>query len=203
MNRRALCSAPTVAAAAAIVFVATRSAWAHDETGVAGGFASGVLHPVTGVDHVLAMVAVGIWGAQLGGRAMWMLPVAFPMVMAVGGALGVRGVPLPGVEIGIAASALLLGLVIALEARPPVAAAACLVGAFAVFHGHAHGSELPKAANPLAYGVGFVLATGLLHAAGIALGVIHRWPAGARALRFVGGGIGIAGAWLLATHFIG
>ena len=174
---------------------------AHNRAGVAGGFASGFLHPLTGIDHILAMVAVGIWGAQLGAPAIWALPVAFPLVMSVGGAMGVRGVPLPGVEIGIAASALLLGLMIFSEARPSLVAAALLVGFFAIFHGYAHGTELPLAANPLAYGAGFVLATGLLHVSGIGMGLIHRWPLGARVLRFAGGAISLAGLFLLVHHF--
>jgi urease accessory protein len=156
---------------------------------------------LTGIDHILAMVAVGIWGAQLGAPAIWALPVAFPLVMSVGGALGVRGVFLPGVEIGIAASALLLGYMIFREARLPLYAAALLVGFFAIFHGYAHGTELPNAANPLAYGVGFVLATGLLHVSGIAIGLLHRWPSGARTLQIFGGGISLTGLFLLVHHF--
>jgi urease accessory protein len=168
---------------------------------VAGGFASGFMHPLTGIDHILAMVAVGIWGAQLGAPAIWALPIAFPLVMSMGGAMGVRGVPMPGVELGIAASALMLGLMIFLEARPSLVIAALLVGFFAIFHGYAHGKELPHAANPLAYGVGFVLATGLLHVSGITMGLIHHWPTGARVLRVAGGGISLAGLFLLLHHF--
>lgn len=185
----------------ASALLAPATVLAHNPAGVAGGFASGFMHPLTGVDHILAMVAVGIWGAQLGAPAIWALPIAFPLVMSVGGAMGVRGVPLVGVEIGIAASALLLGLMIFSEARPPLAAAALLVGFFAIFHGYAHGAELPHAANPLAYGVGFIIATGMLHVSGIGLGLVHRWPRGARALRLVGGGISLAGLFLLVQHF--
>jgi urease accessory protein len=145
----------------------------------------------------LAMVAVGIWGAQLGQPAIWLLPVTFPLVMSIGGALGVRGVPIPGVEIGVAVSAIVLGAMILSSAGPPLWVAAAIVGAFAIFHGHAHGTELPKAAYPLAFGVGFVLSTGLLHLSGIAIGLIHRWPAGARALRMTGAGISVAGVFLL------
>ena len=185
----------------ASALLAPATVLAHNPAGVAGGFASGFMHPLAGVDHILAMVAVGIWGAQLGAPAIWALPIAFPLVMSVGGAMGVRGVPLVGVEIGIAASALLLGLMIFSEARPPLAAAALLVGFFAIFHGYAHGTELPHAANPLAYGVGFIIATGMLHVSGIGLGLVHRWPRGARALRLVGGGISLAGLFLLVQHF--
>jgi urease accessory protein len=176
---------------------ASGTAFAHTTAGTAIGLMSGLKHPISGLDHVLAMVAVGIWGAQLGRPAIWVLPVAFPLVMSIGGVLGVRGVPLPGVEIGVAASALALGIMIALAARPPLWVAAALVGAFAIFHGHAHGAELPHAAQPLAYGVGFVLATGLLHATGIGIGVLQRWREGGRALRFAGAGIAAAGIYLL------
>ena len=185
----------------ATALLAPTSVLAHNPAGIAGGFASGFLHPLTGIDHILAMVAVGIWGAQLGAPAIWALPVAFPLVMSVGGSLGVRGVFLPGVEIGIAASALLLGFMIFRAARPPLYAAALLVGFFAIFHGYAHGTELPNAANPLAYGVGFVLATGLLHGSGIGIGLLHRWPSGARTLQIVGGGISLTGLFLLEHHF--
>ena len=185
----------------ASALLAPATVLAHNPAAVAVGFASGFMHPLTGIDHILAMVAVGIWGAQLGAPAIWALPVAFPLVMSVGGAMGVRGVPLMGVEIGIAASALLLGLMIFSEARPPLVAAALLVGFFAIFHGYAHGTELPHAANPLAYGAGFVIATGMLHVSGIGLGLVHRWPKGARALRLVGAGISLAGLFLLVHHF--
>jgi urease accessory protein len=185
----------------ASALLAPATVLAHNPGGVAGGFVSGFMHPLTGIDHILAMVAVGIWGAQLGAPAIWALPIAFPLVMSIGGAMGVRGVPLPGVEIGIASSALLLGLMIFSEARPSLIAAALLVGFFAIFHGYAHGAELPRAANPLAYGVGFVLATGLLHVSGIAMGLIHRWSLGARVLRLTGGAISLAGLFLLVHHF--
>lgn len=191
--------------ALALRCVCVASAWAlgsstalaHPNTGLGVGFVSGFTHPLTGIDHILAMVAVGIWGTQLRKPAIWLLPVMFPLVMSVGGALGVRGVPLPGVEIGIAASAAILGLMIVLAARPPIWVAAMLVGAFAIFHGYAHGVELPKAAYPLAYGVGFVLSTGLLHLTGITLGLMERWPLGVKALRGMGAGISLAGVYLL------
>ena len=141
-----------------------------------GGFVGGLAHPLFGPDHVLAMVAVGLWGAFLGAPAIFILPVVFPLVMAVGGVLGILGVPLPGVEIGIAVSAAVLGMMVALAARPPLWVAAVIVGAFAIFHGHAHGAELPPGADAVAYSAGFVIATGCLHLAGIALR-----PAGALA----------------------
>ncbi len=162
-------------------FVATATpALAHQNTGLGVGFVSGFTHPLTGIDHILAMVAVGIWGTQLGKPAVWLLPVTFPLVMSIGGVLGVRGVPIQGVEIGVAASAVVLGVMILLATRPPLWVAAVIVGVFAIFHGHAHGTELPTAAYPLAYGAGFVLSTGLLHVTGIVIGLIDRWPAGAR-----------------------
>jgi urease accessory protein len=168
---------------------------------LAGGFSSGFLHPVLGWDHVIAMIAVGLWGAFLGAPAIWLLPVVFPTVMAFGGALGVAGVPLPGVEVGIALSAIVLGAMIALAARPPLWIAATVVGAFAVFHGHAHGTELPQAANALAFSAGFVIATGLLHLSGIAFGLIVKWPKGRIAVRVVGGAIAAAGVGFLVGVF--
>ena len=191
---RARWQAAWLIAAAAILL--PDLALAH-EGGVAAGFMSGFAHPILGLDHVVAMVAVGLWGAFLGQPAIWLLPVVFPLVMAFGGVLGIAGVPIPAVETGIAASALALGAMVALAVRPPLWVAAALVGAFAIFHGHAHGTELPQAANPLAYGVGFVVATGLLHLSGIALGLLARWPAGVRAVRVGGGAIACAGIYFL------
>lgn len=162
-----------------------------------GGFAEGFLHPVFGPDHVVAMVAVGLWGAFLGPPAIWLLPIVFPLVMAGGGVMGILGMPLPGVEIGIAVSAIVLGLMVALAARPPVWVTAVLVGAFAVFHGHAHGGELPPGTDAVAFSVGFVVATGLLHLAGIAFGLLARWPVGRFAVRAAGGAIALAGVAFL------
>ncbi len=172
-------------------------AHAHAQTGAASGFTTGFMHPVTGLDHVLAMLAVGLWGAQLGAPAMWLLPVTFPMVMAIGGLLGLLGVPLPGVEIGIAASAILLGLAVMTERRPPLIMAALVVGFFAIFHGHAHGTELPPGENGLLYSIGFVVATGCLHLVGIGIGTIHRWRCGQMALRVAGAFVSIAGAFFM------
>ncbi|MEO0622315.1 MAG: HupE/UreJ family protein [Pseudomonadota bacterium] len=165
---------PAIVTALTAVFAAT-SAAAHDAVGVAGGLESGFLHPILGPDHLIAMVAVGLWGAQLGRPLVFALPVAFPLVMAVGGVLGVAGVPLPAVEVGIALSGLVLGLAIAFAFRAPVWVAVLLVGTFALLHGHAHGTELPTAAEPLAYGIGFVISTGLLHVVGIAIGLLNDW----------------------------
>ena len=173
------------------------AALAHEETGQAAGFLAGLAHPVSGLDHVLAMVAVGLWGAVLGAPAIWVLPVAFPLVMAVGGLLGLLGIPLPGVELGIALSAVVLGAMVLVEARPPLALAAVVVAFFAVFHGHAHGTEVAAGTSALLYSLGFVVATGLLHAAGIVIGVLHRWPAGRVLVRTAGGGVGLAGLFFL------
>ncbi len=169
----------------------------HEETQSNVGFLTGLRHPIAGLDHVLAMVAVGIWGAQLGRPAIWVLPVAFPIVMAVGGTLGLMGVALPGTETGIAISAIVLGLMVSLEARPPLWLAATIVGFFAIFHGHAHGTELPAGASGAAYTIGFVMATGLLHAAGITIGLIHRWRSGRIVLRAAGAMVALAGTYFL------
>jgi urease accessory protein len=172
-------------------------AYAHEGGGLAGGFSSGFLHPVKGLDHVVAMVAVGLWGVFLGQPAIWLLPVVFPLVMAIGGALGVMGIPVPAVETGIAVSAIVLGLMVLLAARPPIAMAAVIVAAFAIFHGHAHGTELPSSSNALAYSLGFVIATGLLHLTGIAFGLLAHWPLGKVAVRVGGGVISLVGVAFL------
>ena len=178
-----------------IVFVAlllATPAFAHTGEG-SGGFLAGLAHPVFGPDHVVAMIAVGLWGAFLGQPAIFLLPIVFPLVMAFGGVLGILGAPLPAVETGIASSAIVLGAMVALAARPPLWIAAVLVGAFAIFHGYAHGRELPDGANAVAYSAGFVIATGLLHLAGIAFGLLTRWPAGRLAVRGAGGVIALVG----------
>jgi urease accessory protein len=182
-----------IPASALLMVFTPNTASAHSETGSVGGFLSGFGHPLTGLDHIVAMVAVGLWGAFLGGRAMWTLPVVFPVVMAFGGAMGVLGVPLPGVEAGIALSGVILGLMVAFAARPPLWVAAVIVGFFAIFHGHAHGSELPEAANPLTFAVGFVVSTGLLHLCGIAFGLLVKWPWGKIAIRVGGAMIALVG----------
>ena len=158
--------------------------------GIAGGFAAGFTHPLFGWDHVVAMVAVGLWGAFLGMPAIYILPIVFPLVMVLGGVLGILGVPVPFVETGIAMSAIVLGLLVALAVRAPNWIAAVVVGIFAIFHGHAHGTELPGAANAVAYSAGFVTATGLLHLTGIGFGMLTKWPQGNWIVR--GGGIAIA-----------
>jgi urease accessory protein len=188
-----------VAALAAVVLLAGSSvAGAHEATGLGGGFVTGFTHPLFGWDHVAAMVAVGLWGAFLGAPAIWQLPIVFPLVMAAGAVLGIAGVPLPAVEVGIAASAVVLGIMVATAARPPFWVAGVIVGLFAIFHGHAHGTELPAAANAIAYAAGFVVGTGLLHLIGISLGLTTRWSWGAPAVRTAGGIIALAGVAFLS-----
>lgn len=201
MRRRETDYAPAWLVLTLVVLLSPAAAAAHVEGSAAGGFLSGVGHPVSGLDHVLAMVAVGLWGAQLGAPAVWILPVAFPMVMAFGGMLGLAGLGLPGVEFGIAVSAVALGGAVLAEARPPLTVAVLLVGFFAIFHGHAHGTELPEGANGLHYSIGFVVATGFLHAAGIAIGLIHRWPTGRVALRCGGAVVAVVGGYFVLEAF--
>ena len=181
----------------AFLLLVPASAFAHVEGGQATGFITGLQHPWSGLDHVLAMIAVGIWGAQLGNPAMWLLPVTFPMVMSLGAMMGLLGIPLPGVEIGIALSAILLGTMVVGEVRPKMMVAALLVGFFAIFHGHAHGTELPAGQSGLLYSMGFVIATGCLHGIGISLGLVHRWPVGRLALRGAGAFIAVMGVTFL------
>jgi urease accessory protein len=190
----ALVPASLCFAAAAL---APAAAWAHADTSHGGGFVAGFLHPISGLDHVVAMVAVGLWGAVLGPPAIWVLPVAFPMVMAFGGMLGLLGVPIPGVEIGIAISGLVMGLMVLFELRPPLWVAAVIVSSFAVFHGHAHGAELPAGSNALLFSLAFVIATGLLHLVGILLGETRRWPGGRRFVQGAGAVVALVGLWFL------
>lgn len=171
-------------------------AHAHLLDAGSAGWAHGFAHPFSGLDHILAMLAVGVWAAQTGRQALWVLPVVFPLAMAAGGLLGVAGVPAPGIEAGIAASVLVLGLLIAFKAKPPLALSAALVALFAVFHGHAHGTELPQATSPVFYGLGFMAATAMLHLIGLGIGRVLRRPAGTGALRLGGGAIAAAGVAL-------
>lgn len=173
-------------------------ALAHVREGQTQGFLTGFAHPLSGLDHMLAMVSVGLWGAQLGPPALWLLPVAFPLVMSIGGFLAQVGVRLPGVEAGIALSALLLGLAVAFESKPKLPLAVSLVAAFAIFHGHAHGAELPPAQSGLTYSIGFVISTGCLHLIGIAIGLAYKWRLGQLAIRLIGAGVAIAGVIFLS-----
>lgn len=187
-----------LACATLLAMTMASPALAHTGEGVAGGFISGLYHPVFGLDHVVAMVGVGLWGAVLGAPALWILPIVFPLVMALGAALGIAGITVPFIEPGIALSGVVLGLLIVFFVRLPLIAAAILVGFFAIFHGYAHGTELPNAANPLAYGVGFVISTGILHAIGIAFGALMKADMGKWAVRAGGAVIALIGGAFLA-----
>lgn len=182
---------------AVVTLCFSQSAEAHIQKGEAIGFLTGLRHPISGLDHVLAMISVGLWGAQLGAPAVWVLPVAFPMVMALGGMMGLMGIPLPGTEYGIAASMILLGGVVLLDLKPPLWVAALLVSFFAIFHGHAHGTELPPGQDGLLYSMGFVCATGCLHGIGVSIGLVHRWTWGQLLLRLSGGFISAMGMYFL------
>jgi urease accessory protein len=186
--------------AAAVVMALPATALAHTGHMEPGGFLHGFAHPLGGADHLLAMIAVGLWAAQIGGRALWALPLAFVGTMILGGLYGMAGLPLPSVELGILGSVLVLGGLIALQPRLPVAACAAIVALFAVFHGFAHGVEMPEAASPQAYGLGFALATALLHGAGIALilavKALVRGMAGRLTVRGSGALIGLGGVAL-------
>lgn len=163
------------------------------------GFAAGLAHPFIGPDHLLAMVAVGLWAAQLGGRAIWCVPLTFMTMMVLGSALALGGLPLPAVETGITGSMLVLGLLIAVAARFPLAVSMLVVGAFALFHGHAHGQELPQAASALLYSLAFLIATGLLHATGAGLGMLLARGISANWERVTGGSIATAGLVLMVV----
>lgn len=187
-------ASPLVGVAGALAFTASSgAAEAHTGLGAVGGFAAGFVHPLTGLDHLLAMVAVGVWGAILGRPLIVALPVIFPLMMVLGGLLGMFGAPFPPVELGVALSVLGLGAAIAAAWRAPVWAACGLVAAFALCHGYAHGRELPASADPVGYSAGFVLATGLLHLAGVAVGLLSERPAGARPVRAGGAAIALCG----------
>ncbi|MER9664265.1 HupE/UreJ family protein [Mesorhizobium sp. M0159] len=154
-----------------LAFVASMPSIASAHTGVGdtSGFLHGISHPICGVDHILAMVMIGVFANQLSGRALWLVPTMFVLMMALGGALGASGVYLPHAELGIALSVIVLGGIVALKMKAPVAIATGVPGCFAIFHGHAHGAEMPESASGFAYAAGFIIATALLHAAGIAV----------------------------------
>jgi urease accessory protein len=199
MNRIALRLAAASLALAAIAVPTVASA--HPGHEGAPGFIHGFLHPLGGLDHILAMVAVGLFAARLGGRALWLVPASFVAAMAAAGFAGMAGFALPHVEAGIALSILVLGAAIALEMTMPVAAAMGLVAFFAVFHGYAHGAEMPETVSGLAYGGGFVVATAALHTLGIGLGLLigrSSEVVSRRILQVGGGAAAVAGAALLA-----
>jgi urease accessory protein len=193
MNARRLVSVSLLFA------LAPRAAFAHGETGVAFSFSSGFLHPLGGLDHVLAMVAVGLLAAQLGGRALWLVPGTFVAAMLAAALAGLAGLPLPGAEFGILLSVMAISLPVALSLGMPTALAMALVGLFAVFHGHAHGAELPHGADASPYVAGFALATALLHAVGVAMGLaLGRLALAKSTLQLMGAGIVVAGCVMSA-----
>ena len=182
----ALCLAPT-------------AALAHTGVGDTSGFMHGFMHPLSGLDHQLAMILVGIFAYQLGGRPLWLVPLTFVSVMALGGFFGVMGIPVPFVEVGIALSVVVLGAIVAFGVKAPVAVAMAVVGLFAIFHGHAHGSEMPMDASGVEYGFGFLLATAVLHAVGIGIGFLIGMSSkalGDNVYRVAGGLASVAGVAL-------
>jgi urease accessory protein len=182
---------------AVFLLVTSAGAHAHVIPGDVHGFGSGFAHPLLGFDHILAMIAVGLWAAQLGGRARWLVPASFVAVMALGGALAMAGLRVPFTEEGIMLSLLVFGILIAVAARFPLAASMAIVGLFAFFHGHSHGTEMPACAVGYVYGVGFMLATALLHATGIGLAYLAqsiRLPV----VRWAGAAIAVASVCLWA-----
>ncbi len=184
---------------AAALLVAS-AAEAHTGVGAASGLSHGFFHPLGGLDHILAMVGVGLLGVVIGGRALWLVPASFIAMMAVGGALGVAGVGIPFVEAGIALSVVVIGAALAFGSKLPVALAMAVAGGFAVFHGHAHGTEMPLAASGLTYGLGFMAATALLHGLGIGAGFAVSKVAGEatrRAARVGGALLSLSGLALL------
>ena len=187
-----------VSVATIATLVLATPASAHSGAALSGGFLAGFAHPFSGPDHLLAMVSVGLWGAFLGRPLIVALPVIFPTVMAFGGVLGMLGTPMPPVEYGIAISVIVLGTAVASGWRAPVWLASLMIAFFAIFHGYAHGAELPSMADPVAFSLGFVLATGSLHVAGITIGLLANGPRGAAVVRSIGGAIVLAGVYYLA-----
>lgn len=180
-----------------IFFVlAPAAALAHPGHDGAGGLMYGFVHPVTGIDHVLAMIAVGVLAALYGGRALWLVPLSFVAAMAIAGVIGMAGIVIPVAEVGIGLSVVVFGLAIAFQLRPPTFVAMAVVGFFALFHGYAHGAELPDGITGLSFALGFLLATALLHGTGVGLGLLMQRQASSRRLLHIGGGamalVGIA-----------
>lgn len=171
-------------------------AFAHTGVGQTTGFLHGFGHPMGGTDHMLAMVAVGLWAAQIGGRALWGVPCAFVGVMVLGGVLGIAGFPVPFVEEGILVSILVLGILTAGAFKLPLFYSSLIVGLFAIFHGHAHGVEMPESFGAASYAIGFALATAMLHLLGIGLGMLLQKTNLQTVSRFVGGAIALSGIYL-------
>jgi urease accessory protein len=185
-----------LAGAIAITLLIPNIASAHTGVGDTFGFWHGLAHPIGGLDHILAMVAVGLWAAQIGGRALWIVPSTFLAAMIGSSVMGHFGLPLPGVEQGILASDFILGLLLLFAAHLPLALSVGIVGILAIFHGYAHGAEMPETASGLAYGIGFIISTTLLHLAGMGMGLaIDRYQPKFQQLLFrIGGGAVVTGA---------
>lgn len=189
---------PRFSLAPLLVLGLTTPAIAHTGLGQTFGFSAGLAHPFGGLDHAIAMLAVGLVAAQIGGRAQWVLPLSFLGTMAGGGMLGAAGLALPWVEAAIALSICAAGLALVCRPKLPLAACAGLTGAFALFHGHAHGAEMPEILSGLAYGAGFLVATAVLHTLGLAIGIVLGASPARSALRLAGGGVALAGLFILA-----
>jgi len=188
----------SLAALAAILLPTV--AFAHFGAGETSGFMHGVGHPISGLDHILAMVMVGVFAWQLGSQALWLVPTSFVLIMGGGGALGVFGIDVPFVEVGIALSVIVLGMGVALGIKTPIVVAMAIVGLFAIFHGHAHGAEMPEDAGGVAYAAGFLIATALLHIAGIGTGFLIGKACerhGLKVVRASGGVAAVAGVGIL------
>ena len=180
--------------------LAPAAALAHPGHDGAGGLLHGFVHPVTGIDHVLAMIAVGVLAAQYGGRALWLVPMSFLVAMAAAGVIGMAGIPVQIVEAGIGLSVVVLGLMIAFQLKPPTLVAIVVVGLFALFHGYAHGSEMPKGLAGLSFAAGFLIATALLLGAGVGLGrLLQRRALGRRLIQAGGGAMALVGIAVLAS----
>lgn len=185
----------------ALAIAVTPSAYAHVEVGETSGFVAGLLHPLTGLDHIVAMVAIGLWAIQMGGRAVWTLPLAFVVTMAIGGVLGMLGVPFPGIEVGIVASDLLLGLAIVFAPPLPLGVSGAGAAFLALFHGYAHGTEIAAGSSALLYSLGFLLSTIGLHLAGILLGYSIKQikPDRDYPIRIAGGAVVAVSLYILAN----
>lgn len=182
----------TLSAASLTLLACALPTLAYAHPGEAGGLAHGLAHPFSGLDHLCAMVAVGLWAAQMGGRAAWLVPLSFVAVMALGGLLGMAAIALPFVETGIVMSLLVLGVLIVAAARLPLALSAIIAGVFALFHGYAHGAEMSPGAPAFAYALGFMSASALLHLSGFTFGMLVR----AQLLRLAGAAVAMTGGYL-------
>ncbi len=187
------------AVVASLAAFSASTAMAHTGHGPTAGFMAGFSHPLFGADHFLAMLAVGLWAGAIGARAVWLVPASFVAAMILGGVMGAQGLGLPAVELGITFSVIALGALVAFNPSLPLAMSMSIAAAFALFHGHAHGAEMPADASGFAYGAGFVLATAVLHATGLAAIAALKARLTPAALRITGGAVGVAGLALLAN----